>query len=192
LEIQLPKPHLTGTINLEECILKRESVRSFLDKDLEMEKISQLLWAGQGKKGYKRTVPSAGATYPLFLFVVLKGKGIYLYKLQKNALETIIEGDFSKELAEAAWNQSFIDTAPLNIVICADYSRTCNRYGDRGVRYVFMEVGHCAQNLHLEAVALGLGSVPIGAFDDKKVKKIVKLPENIDPLYIVPIGYLGK
>ena len=189
MEIQLTKPHLTGTISLEECIVKRESVRSFLNKDLEIEKISQLLWAGQGKKGHKRTVPSAGATYPLFLYVVLKGKELYLYDHQKNSLEMIIEGDFSNKLAEASWNQNFISAAPLNIVICADHSRTCNRYGDRGVRYVLIEVGHCAQNIHLEAVALGLGSVPIGAFNDINVKKLLELPKSIDPLYIIPIGY---
>ncbi len=187
--IQLPKPRLEGNISLEECIFTRESIRTFKDKEIEIEKISQLLWAAQGKKGHKRTVPSAGATYPLEIFVTLKNKGLFRYNLKKHALETIKEGDFNKDLAIAALHQNFIHEAPLNIIIYADFSRTCNRYGERGVRYVFMEVGHCAQNVHLEAVALGLGSVPIGAFRDKKVKNLLDLPDNLEPLYIIPIGY---
>ncbi len=77
----------------------------------------------------------------------------------------------------------------MNIIICAEYSRTTWNYRQRGIRYVFMEVGHCAQNIHLEAVALDLASVPIGAFEDDNVKKVLKLPKKIEPLYIIPIGY---
>ncbi|MFX1259675.1 MAG: SagB/ThcOx family dehydrogenase, partial [Promethearchaeota archaeon] len=167
----------------------RESIRNFSDKEIEIEKISQLLWAAQGKKGYKRTIPSAGATYPLELYVIFKKKGIFHYDLEKNVLRMKREGEFNKKLAIASLDQNFIYEAPLNIIICADFSRTCNRYGKRGVRYVFIEIGHCAQNIHLEAVALGLGSVPIGAFYDEMVKNIIKPPEKIIPFYIIPIGY---
>ena len=104
-------------------------------------------------------------------------------------MELKLKEDISKQLTIASWDQEFIDDAFLNIIICADYKKTTQRYGKRGIRYVYMEVGHCAQNIHLEAVSLGLASVPIGAFEDSRVKRVLKLPDNLDPLYIIPIGY---
>jgi len=189
LEIQLPKPNLKGFKNLEECIFKRESIRRFKEKAIEIEKISQILWAAQGKKGHKRTVPSAGATYPLEIFVILKDKGLFLYNFEKHLIKLVSDENPCKNIAMVSWNQNFMCEAYLNVIICADFSRTTQRYGERGVRYVFIEVGHCAQNIHLEAVALGLDSVPIGAFQDKGVKRELNLPTNLDPLYIIPIGY---
>ncbi len=189
LSIELTEPRIKGSKSLEECIFERISVRSFKDKEIEIEKISQILWAGQGKKGYKRTVPSAGATYPLELYITIKGKGFFHYNSNINLLELKNEGDFGKDLANASLNQMFIYEAPMNIIICADFNRTCDHYGKRGVRYVYMEIGHCAQNIELEAVALGLASVPIGAFHDDEVKKVLDIPKNLEPLYIIPIGY---
>ncbi|MFX1426328.1 MAG: SagB/ThcOx family dehydrogenase [Promethearchaeota archaeon] len=189
MELQLPKPTLEGSKSLEECIYKRESVRNYSNKKIRIELISQLLWATQGKKGQKRTVPSAGATYPLEIYAIIKEEGFFHYNLVKHSLELITDNDISNDLVKESWNQRFIKEAFLNIIICADYSRTTQRYGERGVRYVHIEVGHCAQNIHLEAVALGLASVPIGAFQDNGVKRVMNLPKNIDPLYIIPIGY---
>jgi len=189
MEISFPKPELKGNKSLEECIYERESVRNYVDQNIEIEKISQILWATQGKKGEKRTVPSAGATYPLEIYVNVKKKGFFHYNIRKHVLELISEEDLSEDLAKASLDQHFIAEAYLNIIICAEFSRTTWRYGERGIRYVFIEVGHCAQNIHLEAVALGLASVPIGAFDDYKVKNILQLSKKIEPLYIIPIGY---
>lgn len=189
MSISLPKPELKGEKSLEECIYERESIRNFKDKIIEVEKISQILWATQGRKGEKRTVPSAGATYPLEIYVTLKDKGFFHYNIKTHSLQLITEDDLSKKLARASLDQYFIAEAYLNIIICAEFSRTTNRYGQRGVRYVFIEVGHSAQNIHLEGVALGLVSVPIGAFNDDMVKKTLDLPRKIEPLYIIPIGY---
>ncbi len=189
MEIQLPKPIFDGKKSLEACIYERESVRRYKDESIELEKISQILWATQGKKGKKRTVPSAGATYPLEVYITLKNKGFYHYNYKKHVLELISEEDLTHGLTEASWNQKFIAEAFLNIIICAEYSRTTQRYGERGIRYVYMEVGHCAQNIHLQAVTLGLVSVPIGAFNDKDVKEVLGLSKKIEPLYIIPIGY---
>lgn len=189
MELSLPKPLLKGSKSVEECIFERESIRSFKDKVIEIEKISQILWATQGKKGHKRTVPSAGATYPLEIYVILKDKGYFHYNIDRHALELIIDEDISEKLASASWNQQFISEAYLNVILCAIFARTTQRYGERGVRYVFIEVGHCAQNIHLEAVSLGLASVPIGAYEDDKVKAVLDLPKNVEPLYIIPIGY---
>ena len=189
MDLQLPKPILKGTKSLEECIYERESVRSYGKKAIEVEKISQILWATQGKKGNKRIVPSAGATYPLEIYVTIKDKGYFHYNYVKHELELIMDKDISKQLAQASWDQDFIYEAYLNIIICAIYERTTQRYGQRGIRYVYIEVGHCAQNVHLEAVALGLCSVPIGAFDDKAVKEVLDLKKQVEPVYIIPIGY---
>jgi SagB-type dehydrogenase family enzyme len=189
MELELPNPLLEGRKSLEECIYERESVRKYRDKEIEIEKISQILWAAQGKKGQKRTIPSAGATYPLEIYATLKDKGYFHYNFRNHVLNLKTEENICKKLAIESWNQKFIEESYLNIIICADNSRTTKRYGERGIRYVYIEVGHCAQNIHLEAIALGLVSVPIGAFQDNNVKKVMKLPTNIDPLYIIPIGY---
>ncbi|TET58043.1 MAG: SagB/ThcOx family dehydrogenase [Promethearchaeota archaeon] len=189
MELKLPNPNLKGEKNLEECIYERESVRSYKEKEIEFEKISQILWAAQGKKGQKRTVPSAGATFPLEIYITLKDKGFFHYNFEKHVLELITSEDLSKKLAQASWDQNFIAEAYLNVIICAIFERTTQRYGQRGIRYVYMEVGHCAQNIHLEAVALGLSSVPIGAYEDNKVKDVLDLKKKIEPLYIIPVGY---
>lgn len=192
IEIKLPKPNIKDNKNLNECIYHRKSVRNFQEQGIELVKISQILWAAQGIKNNHRTIPSAGATYPLELYLTYKKKGLFYFNFKKNILKQIIDIDISNILAKSALNQMFIYNAPINIIICADYSRTCIRYGNRGFRYVHIEVGHCAQNIHLEAVALDLGSVPIGAFKDEEVKKVLNLPENLTPLYIISIGYPMK
>ncbi len=189
MDIALAEPNLKSKKSLEECIYERESVRKFWDKEIEPEKLSLLLWAAQGKKGNKRTVPSAGAVYPLEIYVILKAKGLFHYDVKNHSLISKKEGNIGRELASAAWNQDFVEQAPLILVILANFSKIIQRYSDRGVKYAIIEVGHCAQNVILEAVSLGLGSVPIGAFEDKKVKRMLELQENLDPIYIIPIGY---
>ncbi|MHA1724071.1 MAG: SagB/ThcOx family dehydrogenase [Promethearchaeota archaeon] len=186
----MPEPKFNETKSLRECIWERKSIRAFKEKEVELEKLSALLWAVQGKKGRKRTVPSAGATYPLEIHVLLKNKELYHYDIQHHELILLKEEqNLSRSLSKAAWNQYFIEEAPINIIISAKYERTCNRYGQRGIRYIFIEVGHAAQNLHLMATSLSLGSVPLGAFQDDLVKRVLELPNDLDPLYIIPVGY---
>ena len=189
MEIELPDPNYDLNNNLDRSIYERESIRRFSDKELSQEYVSLILWAAQGKKGSKRTVPSAGATYPLEIYAILKNQGFFHYNIFKHSLEMHCKENICEALAKASWNQNFICEAPFTVIICAEFSRTTNRYGERGIRYVYMEVGHCAQNVHLKAFDLGLGSVPIGAYADRDVKKILQLPKNLEPLYIIPIGY---
>ncbi|MFW9773151.1 MAG: SagB/ThcOx family dehydrogenase [Candidatus Heimdallarchaeota archaeon] len=189
MNITLPSPKLDGTVSLERSIYERESIRRFRSKEIEIEKISQILWAAQGKKGTKRTIPSAGATYPLEIYVTLRDKGLFHYNIEKHMLEMLTDNFLIKKLVQASLDQYFIAEAYVNIIICARFSRTTQVYGKRGVRYVLIEVGHCAQNIHLQAVALGLASVPIGAYNDESVKQVLSLPKDIEPLYIIPIGY---
>ncbi|MBD3215484.1 MAG: SagB/ThcOx family dehydrogenase [Candidatus Lokiarchaeota archaeon] len=187
--MELKKPMFDGKKSLEKCIYERKSLRNFKNKKIEIEKLSQLLWVAQGIKNSNRTVPSAGATYPLEIYVNLKKQGLYHYDIRTHSLDQKIDEDIAYDLATAALGQMFINDAPINFIICADYSKITKRYGERGIRYVHMEVGHCAQNIHLEAEALDLVSVPIGAFKDVEVKQILNLSEPIEALYIIPVGY---
>jgi SagB-type dehydrogenase family enzyme len=189
MEIKLKQPAIESKKSLEECIYMRKSVRRYQEKEIELNKVSQLLWAAQSIKNSNRTVPSAGATYPLEIYVHIKEKGLFYYNFREKILKQKNKKDLSRELGKDALGQMFISQSPLIIIICVKYSRICKRYGERGIRYAHIEVGHCAQNIHLQAISLGLGSVPIGAFEDNKVKNTLNLPDKIEPLYIIPIGY---
>jgi len=191
--VTLAKPKQDGPMSLEKVVATRRSRRDFLPKSLTLEQTGQLTWAAQGRDAQSRyrTVPSAGATYPLELFVVT-GDGLFRYLPSKHALEKLTEQDLRAELASAAWGQEFIGAAPLTLVFAAQFSRTTKHYGQRGVRYVYMEAGHAAQNVHLQAEALGLGSVAVGAFDDSSVSKALSLPNDLEPIYMVAAGHYRR
>jgi SagB-type dehydrogenase family enzyme len=201
--INLPKPNQDGSMSLEKAITLRRSRRKFLPQPLTLEQIGQLCWSAQGQEpgARYRTAPSAGATYPLELFAVT-ADGLFHYEPAKHTLEKLTGRDLRSELASAAWGQQFIKDAPLTLLFAAEFARTTNHYGKRGVRYVYMEAGHAAQNVHLQAEALGLGSVAVGAFDDPSVNNVLSLPaatrshrgepDNLEPLYMVIIGYCRK
>ena len=190
-EIILPEPDLDGDFSLEEALGKRRSVRNFSGHELEQEQISQLLWAAQGitqeSTGY-RTTPSAGALYPLEIFLV-KSDGVYHYLPEGHKLAKLLNEDLRNKLAEGSLFQGFIAAAPASIVIAAVYGRTTSKYGDRGIRYVHMEAGHCCQNILLQAVTLGLIAVPVGAFDDDYIQNLLVLPPDYEVLYVIPVGY---
>jgi SagB-type dehydrogenase family enzyme len=204
--IKLPSPQLKGEVSLEETILKRRSVRRYRREPLLLSQLSQILWSAQGITGTRgfRAAPSAGATYPLEIFVFV-GKqgiiaseakqapeelqaGIYHYEADSHSLSLHKPADLRPDLARAALNQEFIIDAPVDIVICALYHRTSYRYGKRGDRYVHIEAGHVSENIHLQAVALGLATVEVGAFHDEEVREVLGVEEQIKPLYIMPVG----
>lgn len=190
-QVTLPAPVTRGKMSVEEAISKRRSIRQFADRDLTLAQIGQLLWAAQGiteKTRGLRAAPSAGATYPLELYLV-KADGVFHYLPQGHRLERTLQGDLRTDLARAALGQRSVRAAPVCLVFTAVYPRTRARYGTRAERYVHLEVGHAAENVHLQAVALGLGSVPIGAFDDAAVARVLHLPSEHSPLYLVPVGY---
>jgi SagB-type dehydrogenase family enzyme len=195
--IKLPSPISRGKMSLEQAILKRRSIRRFKNEPLTLDQLSQLLWSAQGTTGTggKRAAPSAGATYPLEIFVVVGNSGIrtlaagiYHYDVDNHSLTLHQIGDLQQKLADTALGQSSIARCPVDMVVCAIHPRTSYRYGRRGERYIHMEVGHVGQNVALQAVALGLGSVMVGAFEDEEVRKALKLEEQIKPLYIIPVG----
>jgi len=193
--IKLPDPVYDSNTSIERALLVRRSIREYKDEPLTLMEISQLLWAAQGctdKRGY-RTAPSAGALYPLELYIIAGNvidlpEGIYRYKTCDHELERILEGDKRIELSRAALGQSSVRNCAAIIVISALYEKTTIKYGERGVKYVHIEVGHAAQNVYLQAISLNLGTVFIGAFYDNEVKKIIKMKENEVPLGIMPIG----
>lgn len=195
-EINLPDPILKGQISLEEAIYKRRSIRHFRQGKLTLKQVSQLLWATQGitdKSREFRSVPSAGATFPLeiYLFVgSVEGleQGIYKYVPFSHSIIYLVKGDKRKELCFNALNQDSIIKAQIVIVITAVFDRTTKVYGNRGMMYIHMEAGHCGQNIYLQAETLGLGTVAIGAFRDSGVKKLLPAAENEQPLYIFPVG----
>jgi SagB-type dehydrogenase family enzyme len=178
-------------MSVEEAMARRRSIRQFARRELTLEQVGQLAWAAQGitepARGL-RTAPSAGATYPMEIYLV-KRDGVFHYLPKGHKLERVSAEDKRAALAQAALGQSSVQEAAVDVVIAAVYERTRQRYGDRAERYVHIEAGHIGQNLHLQAVALGLGSVSVGAFDDAAVSKTLGLPSEQAPLYIIPIGY---
>jgi len=196
--IKLPEPRYDSEISIEQSLLERRSIRSYSGEPLTLEELSQLLWAAQGltDPGGLRAAPSAGGLYPLELYLVAGDvddltAGVYRYQPDGHQLVKTLDGDRRAELAEAALGQDWVKEGAVSIVFTAVYERTTVKYGDRGVRYVHMEAGHAAQNLCLQATALGLGSVTVGAFHDEEVTKLLNLPADEEPLYVIPVGRRG-
>jgi SagB-type dehydrogenase family enzyme len=194
-QMKLPAPRLESSVSIEAVLHKRRSIREYADAPLVLADLAQLLWAAQGvtaANGF-RTAPSAGALYPLEVYVLAGNvvdlpAGIYKYHPQGHTLDRVIEGDRRRELMHVALEQSSLHDAAAVILIDAVYERTTAKYGARGMRYVHMEAGHAAQNVYLQAVSLDLGTVAIGAFDDAGVKRVAHLSEHEQPLYLLPIG----
>lgn len=193
--VQLPTPSVVGQMSLEEAIQSRRSVRDYSDEPLTLQEVGQLCWAAQGITSPQgaRAAPSAGGTYPLEVYLAAGNvsglaPGVYRYRAFKHDLTLVAAGDVRARLADACLSQAWVEQAAADVIIAAVYERTTARYGERGVRYVHLEVGHAAQNLCLQATALGLGAVTVGAFDDAGVRTVIGLPEEETPLYVVPIG----
>ena len=193
--MKLPEPQYDSNVSLEESLLQRRSIRSYTDEPLALHELSQLLWSAQGitGPGGLRTAPSAGALYPLEVYVAVGdvqglAPGVYRYQPDGHQLAKIMDGDRRGELASAALGQSSVKDGAVAFVFTGVYKRTTGKYGDRGIRYVHIEVGHAAENLCLQATAMGLGSVTVGAFTDEQVTRLLNLPDGEQPLYIIPVG----
>jgi SagB-type dehydrogenase family enzyme len=186
----LPAPDLKGNRSLEETLATRRSVRDFTDESLAVTELSQLLWAAQGVTDGEglRTAPSAGALYPLELYVAQLA-GVYQYEPSQHQLDRKEDRDVRRALCDVALGQDAIAAAPAVFILTAVYARTRKKYGPHTERYVHMEAGHAAQNLLLEAAALNLGGVVIAAFDDEDVSEVLRLPKTESPLYLIPVGH---
>ena len=194
--IELPQPRVDGGVSLEATIRERRSVREFSRQALALADVAQLLWAAQGvtSRDGGRAAPSAGALYPLELYLVA-GKvdalpaGLYHYQPRGHRLRHLADGDLRKALAGAALDQSWVRSAPAVLVIAGVYERSAKKYGERARRYTHIETGHAAQNVYLQAEALGLGTVIVGAFEDAAVRQVLDLPSDHAPLALMPVGY---
>lgn len=198
--ITLPPAKYSSSTSIEESILNRRSIRDYLDRPISLAQLGQLLWAAQGinrPETGKRTAPSAGARYPLEFYVVAREvegvpEGIYKYSPQGHVLRAIVRADSIERLATAAIDQDWIADAAAVLVISAVFQRTTSRYGERGERYVHMDVGIAAQNVYLQSESLGLGTVFVGAFDDEQIHSVLGLPGEERPLCLLPIGWPVK
>lgn len=192
---KLPPPRHDGGVSIERALSDRRSVRSYRPEPLGISEVSQLLWAAQGLTGAQRyrTAPSAGALFPLEIYVAAGAvtdleSGIYRYDPQGHRILLTATGDQRPALCRSALSQGSIRCAPAVLVFCAVFERVTGKYGRRGVQYVHMEAGHAVENACLQAVSLGLGAVVIGAFDDGEVGRIVRLPPAEAPLLLLPVG----
>jgi SagB-type dehydrogenase family enzyme len=193
--LDLPEPRFESEMSVEEALKNRRSVRSYKQEALTMEEVSQILWAAQGITAQNRfrTAPSAGATYPLDVYLVAGrvdglDPGVYKYIPSGHKIELIDKGDKRSALTRASLNQSSVANAPASFVITGTYGRTTGRYGERGVLYTHIEVGHAAQNIYLQCESMGLGTVYIGAFTPDTVAEIITARKNEIPFAVFPVG----
>jgi SagB-type dehydrogenase family enzyme len=191
----LPAPSVSGAISLEQALAERRSIRRFQPGPMALEHLSQLLWAAQGvtdPRGF-RTTPSAGGLYPLRVYaavgsVAALGPGLYRYRPEQHVLARLGDRDIRASLVDAAFGQAWIDAAPAILVITAREATTRRKYGDRAPTFVAIEVGHAAQNIYLQAHALGLGTTAVGGFDAERARRLLGLPDNETVLLMMPVG----
>ncbi|MFA6535706.1 MAG: SagB/ThcOx family dehydrogenase [Candidatus Babeliales bacterium] len=197
-KFSLPVPNFDGKISVEKAIKSRRSIRSYKQDPLTLEQVGQILWAAQGitsDDGF-RSAPSAGATYPLEIYLVV-GKvtgltsGIYKYLNKDHVIIKINDGDKRAELSDAALSQEWIKEAPIEIIICGIYERTSKKYAANATKFVHMEVGCVAQNVYLQATALGLGTTFVGAGEEEKIASVLHLDKNEHALCILPVGVIN-
>jgi len=195
IPMKLPTPRLDGQVSIETAVRARRSLREYTEAPITLADLSQVLWAAQGvtAAGGFRTAPSAGALYPLEVYVFAGNvgdlpAGIYKYHPCGHTLSRVAVGDARRALRQVALDQFSTNDAAAVILLAAVYERTTAKYGSRGIRYVHLEAGHAAQNVYLQAVALRLGTVAIGAFDDEGVKRVAQLSAHEQPLYLLPLG----
>lgn len=197
--MKLSPPKTEGTVSVEQAIKQRRTVRAFRSRALDLNQLSQLLWAAHGiteNSGFKRAAPSAGALYPMDVYVVVGQNsvaqieaGVYHYEPKGHFLALIAKSDLRGVVARASLSQMWMAKAPLSFIITGEYKRVTVKYGERGIRYALIEAGHMGQNLFLQAEALGLKAGIVGAFHDKELIEVMNIPSSHQPLLIMPIGY---
>ena len=206
--IKLPEPRFESDTSVEEALKGRRSIRAYKEEPLTLREVSQLLWAAYGVtkklekpallRGGFRTAPSAGGLYPLEIYLVagsVEGlaDGIYKYKSAGHELARIVKGDRRAKLCEAGLGQKMIENAPAVIVYSAIFERNTKKYGPRGrERYVWMDAGHSAENVYLQAYALDIGVCVSGAFIDLLVRNVMHMTKEEEPIYIIPVGKLKE
>jgi SagB-type dehydrogenase family enzyme len=185
-------------MSVERAIMQRRTVRAFISEALNLNQLSQLLWAAGGiteNNGYKRAVPSAGALYPMDIYIAVGRDGVapieagvYHYEPAEHRLSVVARGDRRSPVARTCLSQMWMADAPLTIVITAEYGRAAAKYGKRGIRYALIEAGHIAQNVFLQTQALGLAAGIVGAFHDRELITVLNIPSSHEPILLMPVG----
>lgn len=193
--VPLPAPGMDCGVSLERALQGRRSVREYLDEPITLAQLAQLAWAAQGQThpDGPRTAPSAGALFPLETYIAAGrvdglAAGVYVYQPASHCLLRRSAADPRAALAEAALGQDWIRESAAVFVFTSVDARITGKYGEQGLRFVDMEAGHAAQNLALQAQALGLGTCMVGAFDETQVARLLGLPADQRPVYAVPVG----
>jgi SagB-type dehydrogenase family enzyme len=185
--IELPAPSLSGGMSLTQALAARRSVRAYLPTPLTKAELSQILWAAQGvtdKQG-RRTAPSAAAQNNVHLYVA-SAEGFFEYLPSGHKLQKLSDQDLRSKLSA----QQSVNQAPTVLLIAGENERAVAKYGqEKGIRFVILEAGHVAQNVLLQATALGLGTVPVGGIEPKDVQKAASLPAQYNAIYLIPVGH---
>ncbi len=199
--VTLPKPLEKGSTSVEESIQRRRSCREYLRQPITLPHLSQILWAAQGvtdPSSGKRAAPSPGAKFTIELYAVVKkdgveglAPGVYHYEVDSHSVSLVSGGDFTSSLMAAARDQEQVGNAPVTIAILSLYERAMTRYGERGIQYAIQESGAVGENIYLEATALGLGTVMMGAFEEDRVSEILHAGNDEKPLLLMTVGYPG-
>ena len=197
--VRLPLPASQGEVSVEQAIKLRRTIRSFSSRALNLDQLAQLLWAASGiteDNGYKRAAPSAGALYPMDVYVVMgqdgvppMEAGVYHYEPATHQLVKVLKGDMRSSVARASLSQMWMSKAPLTMIITAEYARATGKYGKVGIKYALIEAGHIGQNIFLQAQALGLEAGIVGAFHDAELTGAIHITSNHEPVLLMPVGY---
>ncbi|MFZ5994051.1 MAG: SagB/ThcOx family dehydrogenase [Thermodesulfobacteriota bacterium] len=197
-DVPLPRPSFTGKKSMEEVIKARRTIRHFKARALNLEQLSQILWAAYGLTAndpYK-SVPSAGALYPLDIWVAVGKNGVegleagaYHYIPKAHRLTRVKAGEVRDDISRASLYQGWMAEAPIIFIITGEYERCTRKYGEKGIPYTYIEAGHAGQNIFLQAGALGLGAGIVGAFNNDVIRQVLGISRNYDPILIMPVGY---
>lgn len=203
MPLNLPAPYAQGETSLVECLERRRRIREYSNASLPVSAVSRLLWSAQGMSGPegKRTAPSAGGRYPLRLHVLVRrvegvAPGVYDYDPAGHALRRLGELPAASDVeAVGIGDQPWLGEAALVMGVAADLADAVQHFasqppeGERGRRYVFLEAGAVAQNVHLQATDLALGCVLVGGFDDERAREMLGLPPGLEPTALLCIGH---
>lgn len=196
--MQLPAPLTDGPIPFENILANRRTVREYASEAMSIDGAAQLLWAAYGITEHgiwnRRTVPSAGAIYPMEIYLIAGdieeiGPGVYRYDAEEHTLEPMRAGDIRPDLAEACTQQEWMEHAPMAIVICTDFAKATSKYGERGAFYAFFEAGHIAQNIYLQGESMGIGIAEVATFEDEELSGVVGQALNHRPLLVMAAGW---
>ncbi len=179
-DIKLNAPNKKSGKPLMQALSERKSSRNFIDKDLSVDILSNLLWAANGfNRENKRTAPTANDKQEIELYVALKS-GVYLYDAKNSVLKLIKSGDHRKSTG----SQNFVANASVNIILVADMDKASSK------EYAYTDCGFVAQNIYLFAASEGLGAVSRGWYDKDVLIELLNLPSHKQVLLTQSVGII--